>query len=126
MTMLVIFTGLWLLFVNVVVFVDVVPIWTLPKDRESGEKETSTPVPDSGTTCAMAKAGLVIVSAPVFDPELVGEKVTETLQIAPALMVVQVSDFENSPVVTIEEMVNGNVPVFCNETTRDVLVVLIN
>jgi hypothetical protein len=68
----------------------VVPTFWLPKVRVVGDNvtaaaETVPPVPLSDTECGLPVAESVMVMAPVRVPVADGVKVTEMLQLAPAL-----------------------------------------
>jgi len=82
--------------------------------------EVSDPVPDKAAVCGLVPALSVMVRVPVRVPTVVGVKVTEILQVAPAASVfgvrgqVEVEVWAKLPEVEIPEMVSALVVAFFN------------
>ena len=78
-------------FVNVTVFVALVPVVTLPKFKELGEADTcrvcATPVPDNATDNEGVAELFVSVSAPETEPAALGSKLTVQDELPPGKIV---------------------------------------
>jgi hypothetical protein len=89
-----------------------------------GAKENPTPVPFNATTCGLPNALSVTVTDPVREPMPVGEKVTESEQLAAAASdAPQVFVSPKSPLALIEAIVNELVPLFISVTGCAALIV---
>jgi hypothetical protein len=82
------------------------------EEPEDAASVKSWPVPLSATLCGLPKALSEMLMVPVLVPLATGLKVTEMVQLAPALTVVpQVLVSEKSPLVVIVRGVRAPVPV---------------
>ena len=67
----------------------VVPTFVVGKFKTAGKSVVcSSPLPDSGTVCGLPGALSAMLTEPVIEPTTVGENVTVTLQVLPAVSVV--------------------------------------
>ena len=73
------------------------------------------PVPVKLTVCGLVAELSNVVRVPAASPVVVGENVTDRLQLLPPARVVpQVPPTENGPVTAMLLIVNGAVPVFAS------------
>ena len=93
------------------------------EEPEGAVKVKSWPVPLRATLCGLPAALSEMLMVPVLVPAAVGLKVTEIVQLAPALTVVpQVLVWEKSPLAVMPEMVSEALPVLVRMTVCAVLV----
>ena len=94
------------------------------EEPEGGANEKSGPVPLSATLCGLSKALSEMLMVPVLVPRDTGLKVTEIVQLAPALTVVpQVLVWEKSPLAVIFVIASEALPVLVNVTVCGLLLV---
>jgi hypothetical protein len=87
------------------------------EEPEAAASVKSWPVPLSATVCGVPEALSEALRVPVLGPGAFGLKVTEMVQLAPALRVVpQVLVWEKSPLAVMLEMVSETVPVLVRVT----------
>jgi hypothetical protein len=87
------------------------------EEPEAGASMKSWPVPLSVTLCGLSKALSEMLRVPVLVPLATGLKVTEIVQLAPALtLLAQVLVWEKSPLAVMLEMANEALPVLVSVT----------
>jgi hypothetical protein len=86
-------------------------------EPEAAAKLKSWPVPLSATLCGLSEALSEMLRVPVLVPLATGLKVTEIVQLAPALTLVpQLLVWEKSPLAVMPEMVSETLPVLLSVT----------
>jgi hypothetical protein len=94
------------------------------EDPDGGASVKSWPVPLSATLCGLSEALSEMLRVPVLVPPAAGLKVTEMVQLAPALTVVpQVLVCEKSALAVMLEMVSEALPVLVRVAICAVLLV---